>query len=87
MFSNPIDIDTTDNLNAPVDILNYTTAEIEMNHFYGELSNLFVSLINLNTIKSPVTYIIIDGKLKVIVDDTPPKAKVPNYRSRFFEIT
>ncbi len=88
MFANSLEIDTTDNINVPTNTqISYTTAEIEMIQFYGELSNSFVSIESVATVKSPITYLIIDGKPKVIIDGSPKRAVLPNYESCFFEIT
>lgn len=83
-----VDISTNDDVHEFLDYqLNQTTADIERNHFYGELSDVLIPPTSYPIIKSPAYYKIINGKPLIKINNTPPKAKLPNYDSRFFKIT
>ena len=64
----------------------YTTAEIEGNRFCGETPDpVYFAMPEPPIEAAPVTLTVIDGQLRVVRDQSPPGAVLPNYASSLFE--
>ena len=65
----------------------YTTADIEESRFSGETPNpLYFVMPQLITEVSPMVLTVIDGEIRVVKDESPPGAQLPNPASDLFKL-
>jgi hypothetical protein len=66
----------------------YTTADIENSQFSGETPDPFHFTESQPPMEefSPVVLTVIDGELRVVKDEAPPEAEMPDPDACFFEL-
>jgi hypothetical protein len=65
----------------------YTTAEIEESRFFGETPDPFYFAMPQPPDEVlPIVLTVIDGELRVVRDESPAGARLPNYNSRLFKL-
>lgn len=66
----------------------YTTAEIEKSRFSGEVPDSFHFAVPQPPMEenSPLVFTVIDGEPRVVKDEVPPDAQLPNPASRLFDL-
>lgn len=65
----------------------YTTAEIEEHRFFGETPDpLYFAMPQPPDEVLPIVLRVIDGELRVVKDESPPGARLPNPNSRLFKL-
>jgi len=65
----------------------YTTAQIEESRFSGDTPNpLYFAMPQPPIEVSPVVLTVIDGEVRVVKDEAPPGAKLPNLASGLFDL-
>ena len=65
----------------------YTTAEIEESRFFGETSNpLYFAMLQPPAEMHPVVLTVIDGEARIVKDESPPGARLPDPASGLFRL-
>lgn len=65
----------------------YTTAEIEESRFTGETPDpLYFAMPKPPIEVPPLVLTVIDGELRIVRDEPPPGARLPNPASRLFKL-
>ena len=65
----------------------YTTADIEESRFSGETPNpLYFAMPRPTMEVSPMVLTVIDGEIRVVKDESPPGARLPNPASGLFKL-
>lgn len=65
----------------------YTTAEVEASRFFGETSNPFYFTTPQSPAeRHPVIFTVIDGEARIVKDESPPGARLPDPASGLFRL-
>jgi hypothetical protein len=68
-------------------LFSYTTAQIEESRFSGDTPNPLYFVMPQPPIEvSPMVLTVIDGEVRVVEDESPPGAELPNLASGLFDL-